>query len=312
MLCHQDNCAVGLMKKNFLIFSPILLLTSLIIVFHTGLGTVAKAASFSHPGGFHTQAQLDRTRSQILAGASPWSAAYNKLLGEADKALGHTPNPPIEVNTCSPYDTTCDQSANWEIAQNMYHDTEAAYAAALAYAINANLSASQRDQYGRKAVEILKAWAYTNRGITNSQANLDSAVSLNEFIHAAELMWSSQLWTDQDRNTFRQWADTVLYPSCENIAAFAYSEGYTDEYGKGGWPGSINWGDWGIFCSLAIDHLLENQTRLNKDIDHLKEIIDVQIRPDGSMPLELSRGESSGWYTYLRGRGVFTPPTHLI
>ena len=50
----------------------------------------------------------------------------------------------------------------------------------------------------------------------------------------------------QDKNQIRQWANTVLYPLVISRTRFGPSDG---------WPGSVNSGDWGIYCALAIDHL---------------------------------------------------------
>ena len=44
---------------------------------------------------------------------------------------------------------------------------------------------------------------------------------------------------------------------------------------------------------------LGSKEEFQADVARLKEIIEEQIEPDGSMPEELKRGERSLWYTYF-------------
>jgi fibronectin type 3 domain-containing protein len=61
------------MKLNFTIFFTVLLFITVMI-------QDVKGQPFTHPGSLHTQADFDRIKTQIAAGAHPWIDAWNTLI----------------------------------------------------------------------------------------------------------------------------------------------------------------------------------------------------------------------------------------
>jgi hypothetical protein len=249
-------------------------------------------AAFQHPGGLHTVKQINFTRSRILERAYPWAQAYAKLLSEADIALGRTPSAPLDFRVIGPQ--------NPAQREPLDGDASAAYVTALGYALNANLSNSKREQYGEKAISLLNNWGYVNKSIGGEDGPLDAAQSGNLLIHTAELMWNSPLWKSHNRAQFKKWADTVLYPACQYVSSgqFILWPSISSRDPRL-WPANVNLGGWGMVCSLAVNQLTDNSSRMADDIAKLKTIIDIQIERDGTMPGELARRESSRYYTYF-------------
>src|SRR5438552_3683057 len=53
----------------------------------------AAAQTFVHPGGLHTQADLDRMKTQVAAGAHPWIDDWNILIADAQAQNTYTAAP---------------------------------------------------------------------------------------------------------------------------------------------------------------------------------------------------------------------------
>jgi hypothetical protein len=235
------------------------------------------ASGYEHPGGMHTTAQLDHARKQIVAGAAPFAAAWTQLLGRADKALAHTPRAVAEYSVPGYYR---DSAGHKAARAPLRTDADAAFATALAWAIDANLSAAKKQEYGAKTVEILNDWARTNTMISGYDGPLTFCYQGCALMWAAELIWHHSGWHLRDRNKFVTWARSVAYQAA-NIKTTARN----------------NWAAWGIAMALSIDHLTDNAANMAADTAVLRTIIDTQIATDGTLPGELSRGTGSLRYT---------------
>jgi hypothetical protein len=57
-----------------------------------GLLTGSSAlAAVAHPGMLHTQADLDRMRARVSAGAEPWASGWNKVINNSHAQSSWTP-----------------------------------------------------------------------------------------------------------------------------------------------------------------------------------------------------------------------------
>src|SRR5687768_3373274 len=60
----------------------------------TGAATAtAEAAVFAHPSILHTEADFDRMRQKVAAGAQPWAAGFNALISDGYSQTGWNPRP---------------------------------------------------------------------------------------------------------------------------------------------------------------------------------------------------------------------------
>jgi len=152
---------------------------------------------FVHPGGLHTQADLDRMAAQVAAGAPPWVDSWNVLVANPHASLGWRPRPVATVI----------RGGTGENYSLLYNDTAAAYACALRWYISGDIA------YADKAVEIMNAWSYTLTTITGtSDKFLASGIYGYQFANAAEIMRLYDGWAPEDFAQFQNMMLTVFYP----------------------------------------------------------------------------------------------------
>lgn len=63
--------------------------------------TAAAPATFAHPGVFVSRAQLDFVRGKVQAGAQPWKAAYDQMMGSRYASLSRSSTAPAATATGS-------------------------------------------------------------------------------------------------------------------------------------------------------------------------------------------------------------------
>lgn len=128
----------------------------------------ATALTFVHPGGLHTQADLDRMKAQVAAGAHPWIDDWNVLI--TDYKAQTTYGTHVQANMGAS-------------RQNADLDAHAAYLLALRWYISGDVS------YADKAVSILNAWsAAVNQVPTGTDTPGLIGISIMDFAVAAEVL----------------------------------------------------------------------------------------------------------------------------
>src|SRR6266702_7570481 len=95
-------------------------------------------AQYVHPGGLHTQADLDRMKTQVAAGDHPWIDDWNLLIAD-----------PLAQNSYADHATANMGSRR----QNADQDAHAAYLNAIRWYISGDTS------YANEAVKILNDWS---------------------------------------------------------------------------------------------------------------------------------------------------------
>ncbi|MEU9243768.1 alginate lyase family protein [Streptomyces sp. NPDC048385] len=131
--------------------------------------------TFVHPGVTVSKAQLDFARTEVLAGAQPWKAAYDQMMASKYADLNRTPTPWGTVE-CGSY-----SNPNYGCTDER-EDAIAAYTDALAWYVTKDA------RYAQKAIQIMDAWSATITGHTNSNAPLQTGWAGSTWPKAAEII----------------------------------------------------------------------------------------------------------------------------
>lgn len=231
----------------------------------------AVAEKFNH--AMHPTKQIEFVKEQLKQQKEPFYSAYNQLRHYADSILLMEQHALVDFAVPGYYDKPKEHRANSLAIQ---YDAFSAYCLALAYRL------SGEERYGEKAIYFLNAWASTNKKYSEHDGVLVMAYSGSGLMLGAELMSDTEIWTNADKETFRQWILSVYQPAVNEIRVH-----------------KNNWADWGRFGSLLAASFLNDSTEIAENIRLIKSDLFEKITSDGSMPEETKRGDNGIWYTYF-------------
>jgi hypothetical protein len=235
----------------------------------------ARAGGYPHPGGLVSGQHLAAMKSSVASGAL--HQAHGQLMALAKTALHEEPSAVKDFNVLPYYIFPTAHTAE---KKRISDDALAAYTLALAYQLD---TGSERSQYADKARQLMQAWATTNQTVNGLfDGDLVMCYAGVPMIHAAELLSDYGGWTSAERTKLKGWVASVFRTSANRI--------------KGR---ENNWGDWGIFASIAAAYLLDDTAGVQADIARIQQKIASSIASDGHLPAETARGENGIWYTYF-------------
>jgi hypothetical protein len=157
-------------------------------------------STFVHPGVTVSKAQLDFARTEVLAGAQPWKAAYDQMMASKYADLNRTPTPWATVE-CGPY-----SNPNYGCTDER-EDAIAAYTDALAWYITKDA------RYAQKAIQIMDAWSATITSHTNSNAPLQTGWAGSSWPKAAEIIRYTYTGTWANEARFATMLRNVYLPT---------------------------------------------------------------------------------------------------
>ncbi|KAK0716356.1 chondroitin AC/alginate lyase [Lasiosphaeris hirsuta] len=163
----------------------------------------AAPISFKHPGVFITKPQLEFVRTQVRAGAEPWSTAYKSMLAHDLAKLSRNPSPQAAVK--------CDSGSSEDQGNGCHNERQdalAAWAMAVAYHISGDA------KYAQKSMSYLNAWSAALRSHAGSNANLQIGWAGTSWVRAAELIrYSGAGWSDGDIAAFENMVRSKFLPT---------------------------------------------------------------------------------------------------
>ncbi|MFG2970688.1 alginate lyase family protein [Streptomyces sp. NPDC048288] len=178
------------------------LLVAVVALLAGALSWPARAApsTFAHPGVTVSRAQLDFARTEVLAGAQPWKAAYDQMMASKYADLNRTPAPRATVE-CGSY-----SNPNYGCTDER-EDAIAAYTDALAWYITKDA------RYAQKAIQIMDAWSATITSHTNSNAPLQTGWAGSSWPKAAEIIKYTYTGTWANQARFATMLRNVYLPT---------------------------------------------------------------------------------------------------
>ena len=152
---------------------------------------------FVHPGLLHTDADFERMRTKVAAGAQPWTSGWDALLASGRSRLGVAPQPLQTVI----------RGGDGQNFSQMYGDIARSYQLALRWKVSGDTA------YADQAVLFLNAWSSTMTTLTgNGDVFLAAGIYGYQFANAAEIMRGYSGWAAADFARFQAFMLTIFYP----------------------------------------------------------------------------------------------------
>lgn len=212
-----------------------------VFVLVVGLATSASAQTFVHPGGLHTQADLDRMKAKVAAKESPWIDGWNALVQDRKAQTNYKASPHSHM-------------ASRQRAQD---DANAAYLNSLRWIISGDTA------HADCAVRILNAWSETVNEIPkgNDQPGL-SGIPIGTFGIAAELLRSYRGWSAADQARFKRMLTDYMYPVCRDFL--------TRHNGRCDSAYWANWDTCNMRAIMAIGIFCDDRAKFNEAVEYFK------------------------------------------
>jgi hypothetical protein len=227
------------MKK--LVFSASWMTPAMLLLLLAAHGPKAFAQPFVHPGGLHNQADLDRMKAKVAAGAHPWIDDWNLLI--ADPLAQHTYQAAPRPNMGS--------------RQRASQDAHAAYLNTIRWYISGDT------RYADCAIRICNAWSAT---VNQAPAGPDipglSGIPIGEFALVGELLRISPRWDAADFARFKNMMLTHWYPICHDFLTR-----------HNGASNTTYWANWDIAnmgACIAIGVLCDNRAIFDEGVSYYK------------------------------------------
>lgn len=205
------------------------------------LGPGASAQAFVHPGGLHTQADLDRMKAKVAAGAHPWIDDWNLLIKD-----------PLAQDTYKPH-----PSANMSSRQVASRDAHAAYLNTIRWYISGDT------RYADCAIRICNAWSSTvNQVVSGNDTPGLSGIPIGEFALVGEVLRVCPRWQPEDFARFQNMLATYMYPVVHRFLVEQNGPGQTRYW--------ANWNICNIGACFALGVLCDRRDIFNEGISYFK------------------------------------------
>jgi len=168
---------------------PILAIISLLLAFLCG--AVQAAQPFVHPGNWHTQADIDRIRTNVAADKEPWKSAW---VAFKDSQAGVDYQPHVQAKVTDSY--------------ALQNDGHAAYCLAVKWMVSGD------KKYAAAAIRIINAWTSEVKAIPND--TLRVGLGATKMVNAAEILRYADRgaagWSPEDAGRCEKFFKELVFP----------------------------------------------------------------------------------------------------
>lgn len=207
-----------------------------------GVTQAVTAQAFIHPGGLHTQSDLDRMKTKVAAGAHPWIEDWNALIIDARAQNTYTAA------------ATANMGSN---RQRASADAHAAYLNAIRWYISGDVS------YADCAIRICNAWSsVVNVVPTGTDIPGLSGIPIFEFAMAAEVLRISPRWASADFTKFKNMMLTYWYPVCHSFLTTHNGACITNYW--------ANWDACNLGAVITIGVLCDDRNKFNEGVTYFQ------------------------------------------
>ena len=202
----------------------------------------SRAQTFVHPGGLHTQSDLDRMKTQVAAGAHPWIDDWNVLITDPQAQNTYTAKPLANLGTSR---------------QQADLDAHAAYLNAIRWYISGDTT------YAACAVRICNAWSSTvNQVPTGDNIPGLSGIPIFDFALAAEVLRVYPGWDSTHFAAFKGMMTTWFYPVCHDFLTNHNGACITNYW--------ANWDICNLGAMIAMGVLCDDTAIFNEGVNYFK------------------------------------------
>lgn len=212
--------------------------------------------TFSHPCAMYSQADFDYVKASLDNGTAPDEVKqeFQELKNSRYAMLNYEAQPQTEIVRGDPKGTI-DGTENYAYAMR---DAAAAYQTAMLWKLTGN------EDYARKSIEIMDAWAAKCQRITSNDANQMLAAGCQgyTFANAAEIMQTYSGWSESKKTEFKNWMVNVFATK---------NRSFLDTHTGANVCAGHYWSNWDLvnMCSyLAIGILTENSEMVNYTLNY--------------------------------------------
>ncbi len=206
-----------------------------------GLASPASAQPFVHPGGLHSQADIDRMKTEVAAAESPWIDDWNVLIQDSKAQPDYKPGPHRHM---------MDRG-------RAQRDASAAYLNGLRWLISGDTA------HADCAVRILNAWSEKVNEVShgNDQPGL-GGIPIGTFAIAAELLRSYPGWSAPDQERFKRMLVDYFYPVCHDFL--------TRHNGRCDSAFWANWDTCNMRAIMAIGVFCDDRAKFDEAVGYFK------------------------------------------